>query len=116
MADVPRLAAGIPDLGGEAVGSAAICERLDYRLPLDRVMAYQFLEDGSGAVRAESVGAGYESFLGLHYPASDTEDGVRFLARLQQDERLRQISVAILTRMAYYRLRAVTLPPLGVKS
>jgi chemotaxis family two-component system sensor kinase Cph1 len=37
----------------------------------DRVMAYQFLEDGSGAVRAESVAGGWESFLGLHYPASD---------------------------------------------
>jgi len=37
----------------------------------DRVMAYQFLADGSGAVRAESVAPGFEPFLGLHYPASD---------------------------------------------
>lgn len=37
----------------------------------DRVMAYQFLEDGSGAVRAEAVAEGFDPFLGLHYPPSD---------------------------------------------
>ncbi len=37
----------------------------------DRVMVYRFLSDGSGMVEAESRNAGVESFLGLHYPASD---------------------------------------------
>jgi two-component system, chemotaxis family, sensor kinase Cph1 len=37
----------------------------------DRVMVYRFLEDGSGTVDAEARGEDVESFLGLHYPASD---------------------------------------------
>ena len=37
----------------------------------DRVMAYRFADDGSGEVLAESKSDGLESFLGLHYPASD---------------------------------------------
>ena len=37
----------------------------------ERVMAYKFLEDGSGRVMAESKAAHLEPYLGLHYPASD---------------------------------------------
>ena len=37
----------------------------------DRVMVYRFLHDGSGVVDAEARGEDVESFLGLHYPASD---------------------------------------------
>jgi two-component system, chemotaxis family, sensor kinase Cph1 len=37
----------------------------------DRVMVYRFLEDGSGIVDAEARGEDVESFLDLHYPASD---------------------------------------------
>ncbi len=37
----------------------------------DRVMVYRFLPDGSGVIDAEARGEGVESFLGLHYPASD---------------------------------------------
>ncbi len=37
----------------------------------DRVMVYRFLPDGSGRVDAEARGEDVESFLGLHYPASD---------------------------------------------
>ncbi|MGE3538812.1 MAG: ATP-binding protein [Candidatus Tectimicrobiota bacterium] len=37
----------------------------------DRVMAYRFDEDGSGAVIAEAVRDDLEPYLGLHYPASD---------------------------------------------
>lgn len=37
----------------------------------DRVMVYRFDHDGSGEVVGEAVDAGRESFLGLHYPASD---------------------------------------------
>ncbi len=48
----------------------------------DRVMAYQFLEDGSGAVLAETVAEGHDSFLGLHYPASDIPLPARRLFKL----------------------------------
>jgi chemotaxis family two-component system sensor kinase Cph1 len=38
---------------------------------LDRVMIYRFHDDLHGEVLAESVKTGVESYLGLHYPASD---------------------------------------------
>ncbi|MCW2350184.1 HWE histidine kinase domain-containing protein [Sphingobium sp. B12D2B] len=37
----------------------------------DRVMVYRFDAEGSGEVVAEALSAGVDSFLGLHYPASD---------------------------------------------
>jgi len=37
----------------------------------DRVMIYQFEEDGSGVVIAEAKKEDIESYFGLHYPASD---------------------------------------------
>jgi len=37
----------------------------------DRVMVYRFDQDGAGEVIAESARSGIESYLGLHYPASD---------------------------------------------
>lgn len=37
----------------------------------ERVMAYKFLEDGSGHVLAELKASEFEPYLGHHYPASD---------------------------------------------
>jgi light-regulated signal transduction histidine kinase (bacteriophytochrome) len=37
----------------------------------DRVMIYRFAADGAGEVIAEALTTGTDSFLGLHYPASD---------------------------------------------
>ena len=45
----------------------------------DRAMLYRFLEDGSGVVVAEDAAPGLESFLGLHYPASDIPQQAREL-------------------------------------
>ncbi len=45
----------------------------------DRVMLYRFHGDGAGAVIAESVRGGYETFLGLNYPASDIPQQARAL-------------------------------------
>lgn len=47
----------------------------------DRAMVYRFLKDGSGVVAAEDASAGLESFLGLHYPASDIPKQARELYR-----------------------------------
>ncbi len=47
----------------------------------DRAMVYRFLPDGSGVVAAEDAAAGLESFLGLHYPASDIPKQARELYR-----------------------------------
>src|SRR5262249_9490006 len=45
----------------------------------DRVMAYQFLPDGSVRVTSESLATGLDSYLGLHYPASDIPEPARRL-------------------------------------
>lgn len=45
----------------------------------DRVMIYRFLQDASGTVVAEDLAPGIESFLGLHYPASDIPKQARAL-------------------------------------
>ncbi|MBS0393616.1 MAG: GAF domain-containing protein [Proteobacteria bacterium] len=47
----------------------------------DRAMVYRFLPDDSGVVVAEDARAGLESFLGLHYPASDIPRQARELYR-----------------------------------
>ena len=44
---------------------------------LDRVMAYKFHEDNHGEVVAEFVRPGVDSFMGLHYPASDIPSQAR---------------------------------------
>jgi light-regulated signal transduction histidine kinase (bacteriophytochrome)/ActR/RegA family two-component response regulator len=45
----------------------------------DRVMVYQFEDDGSGHVLSEAIDTDMESFLGLHYPASDIPRQARAL-------------------------------------
>ena len=45
----------------------------------DRVMLYRFAEDNHGEVIGESVVEGRESFLGLHYPATDIPEQARRL-------------------------------------
>jgi light-regulated signal transduction histidine kinase (bacteriophytochrome) len=48
----------------------------------DRVMLYRFDKDGSGHVIAENKGESSESFLGLHYPATDIPKQAKELYRL----------------------------------
>ena len=48
----------------------------------DRVMIYKFMEDKSGWVRSEALTEGWESYLGLHYPASDIPEPSRRLFSL----------------------------------
>ncbi|GEM44559.1 ATP-binding protein [Deinococcus cellulosilyticus] len=59
------------------------CERLAREVRqltgYDRVMIYQFAQDGTGQVIAEEFSQGMESFLGLRYPASDIPKQARAL-------------------------------------
>ena len=48
----------------------------------DRVMIYRFAEDGHGEVVAEARNNDLESWLGLHYPASDIPKQARELYKL----------------------------------
>lgn len=51
-------------------------------ISFDRVMIYQFMDDGHGAVVAEAKNNKLESWLGLHYPASDIPQQARALYKL----------------------------------
>ncbi len=48
----------------------------------DRVMAYKFLEDGSGDVMAEALADGLEPYVGMRYPAVDIPAPARRLFSL----------------------------------
>jgi chemotaxis family two-component system sensor kinase Cph1 len=48
----------------------------------DRVMIYQFWEDGHGEVIAEAKNEEFEPFFGLHYPASDIPKQARELYKI----------------------------------
>ena len=67
----------------------------------DRVMVYRFEPDGHGVVIAESVAEGWDSFLGLHYPASDVPQQAR---RLYVENWLRLVADVT------YRSAAITPP------
>ncbi|TWT90675.1 Phytochrome-like protein cph1 [Pseudobythopirellula maris] len=68
-----------PDL---ATLYSAIAEEVRSISGFDRVMVYRFLEEGHGAVVGESVDDRFESFLGLHYPATDIPKQARRLYEL----------------------------------
>jgi len=55
----------------------------------DRVMIYRFAEDGHGWVAAEAKRTDWESYLDLHYPASDIPEPAR---RVLRQFPLRQIA------------------------
>lgn len=55
------------------------CDSLREMSGFDRVMVYKFDDEGHGDVIAEAVGSGIDSFLGLHYPASDIPKQAREL-------------------------------------
>lgn len=65
----------------------------------DRIMVYRFADDASGHVIAESRREDLESYLGLHYPASDIPKQARILfvksqLRLNPDVRYRPVPLA----------------------
>ncbi|GGS21910.1 ATP-binding protein [Deinococcus knuensis] len=72
---VARLNATL-DLGEFAVAAAEEVRRLT---GFDRVMVYQFAEDGTGTVIAENVREDMTPYLGLRYPASDIPQQARAL-------------------------------------
>lgn len=75
MADAVKAGADIED------ASAAAATELRAYLGFDRVMVYRFSPDGHGSVIAESRREDLESYLGLHYPASDIPQQARELYR-----------------------------------
>ncbi|VEP13040.1 Bacteriophytochrome (Light-regulated signal transduction histidine kinase) [Hyella patelloides LEGE 07179] len=76
---MPRMMSLLQSLDSSEMLLAAITEELRNTTGFDRVMAYQFLQDGSGEVVAESLSNDMESFLGLRFPATDIPDLSRSL-------------------------------------
>src|ERR1700744_4631564 len=68
-----RKTRGVTELAQEAARQVTILTGFD------RVMVYRFHPDGSGEVIAEVAKSGLETFLGLHYPASDIPQQARLL-------------------------------------
>ncbi|HEV7281823.1 MAG TPA: ATP-binding protein [Pirellulaceae bacterium] len=70
----------------------------------DRVMVYRFLRGGHGAVVGEAAREGLESYLGLHYPATDIPQQARRLYKLNTLRLIADVnalSVAIVADPAY---------------
>jgi len=76
---VSRIKSLLQSLHNSNLLLAAIVEELRNATGFDRVMAYQFLQDGSGEVVAEARSNDLESFLGLRFPATDIPDLSRSL-------------------------------------
>ena len=71
LALVRAMLARVQPAGTPQAFCEGVAEEVRRVLGFDRVMVYRFLPDGSGVVDAEARGDDVESFLGLHYPASD---------------------------------------------
>ena len=60
----------------------AIAKEVKQITQFDRVMVYRFDAEGAGTVVAETVKEGLESYLGLHYPATDIPKQAKLLYTL----------------------------------
>ncbi|MET4106626.1 ATP-binding protein [Hymenobacter sp. UYP22] len=76
--DGPLNLPSLNDALGQMLAATSVVEFCEYAVQqvrnitgFDRVMAYRFAEDESGEVVAEACRPDLESFLGLHYPATD---------------------------------------------
>lgn len=58
------------------------CEQIRRFTGYERVMAYRFLQDGSGDVTAEALAAGLQPYLGMRFPATDIPAPARRLFAL----------------------------------
>jgi light-regulated signal transduction histidine kinase (bacteriophytochrome) len=81
IAQLKTLAAAIQRTSSVEECSVAAAIAMRAATGFDRAMVYRFLPDGSGVVTAEDATPGLESFLGLHYPASDIPKQARELYR-----------------------------------
>ncbi|MNR11561.1 Bacteriophytochrome [compost metagenome] len=59
-----------------------VAQQIKKIIGYDRVMVYKFHEDGHGEVVAEAKSDNFESWLGLHYPASDIPKQARELYKI----------------------------------
>ncbi|KAK9056017.1 hypothetical protein SSX86_027104 [Deinandra increscens subsp. villosa] len=76
-----RAISRLQSLPGGDIGAMcdAIVEEVQKLTGYDRVMVYKFHDDGHGEVVSEVKRSDLEPYLGLHYPATDIPQAVRFL-------------------------------------
>jgi chemotaxis family two-component system sensor kinase Cph1 len=99
-------------LSGAAETVAEFCQRAAEEvrkfIGFDRVMVYRFDADLSGHIISEDKRADLESYLGLHYPASDIPRQARELFRLSK--------LRLIPNLAYAPVPLVGSPGLAVAS
>ena len=79
VAVVRSMLASLPSKSGAVELLQSATKSLRRLTGFDRVMGYQFLDDGTGEVVAEEKSPGVDPFLGLRYPASDIPQVARNL-------------------------------------
>jgi light-regulated signal transduction histidine kinase (bacteriophytochrome) len=81
VAQLKALLGAVQHTAGVEECCAAAAVAMRSATGFDRAMVYRFLPDGSGVIQSEDASPGLESFLGLHYPASDIPKQARELYR-----------------------------------
>jgi two-component system, chemotaxis family, sensor kinase Cph1 len=81
LAQIKAMLAAVQAADGLEACAAVAAAQVRSATGFARVMVYRFLEDGSGSVIAEDRAADMDSFLGLHFPASDVPHQARELYR-----------------------------------
>lgn len=81
IAELKTLLAAVQATASIDDSCAAAASALRAATGFDRAMVYRFQPDQSGVIVAEDARAGLESYLGLHYPASDIPQQARELYR-----------------------------------
>ncbi len=76
-----RMKALLQNVSNSEMLIRAVTEELRNATGFDRVMAYRFLQDGSGEVVAEARSTDMASLLGLRFPATDIPELARLLFR-----------------------------------
>lgn len=77
--------------------SNRICKEIQRITNYDRVSLYQFESDGSGVVLGEAIKNGLESYMGLHFPATDVPYSVRKMYLSQPLRYIPDINTAALS-------------------
>jgi light-regulated signal transduction histidine kinase (bacteriophytochrome) len=79
--DVRQAIARLQDVGSAEAVQRTAAQEIRRLTGFERVMVYRFDQHWNGEVVAESLSGGIDSFLGLHFPASDIPAQARELYR-----------------------------------
>lgn len=92
----------------------AAAQQIREMIEYDRVMIYQFHDDGHGEVIAEDKSEEVESFMGLHFPASDIPKQARDLYLVNLVRLIADVHSQTSSLLAYNNNTAETPAPLDL--